>query len=340
MSEYDPDEDARAYGEDAKAYSADADYEVAPVPVAVMPSPPPPSAAPALSGLGDFTLEGRCSLTALSKLLWRFFAQVADGQTMAALTTLAVYQSLYNLKRNVIAPGFSAAVVASLPARLPDVSWSQPAIDSAKLVLAGSFGPNTAVIAALRAMPSNMGALGAWFPTLRNAAPPEDLAVLRTYQDAPMPVGGDQARILSSYVADDLVDCQGPPAPTPLPPAPTRPPAPPPPPPPPSPPRVNPSGTTTSSGTAPAPSRSGGIGLLGYALVALAGYGAWLAYQDSKKTKGGVAGMDEDFAKHIQRARAALQYEAPKAVAKRLEADGVSREDAYLIVRAAQAAER
>lgn len=336
MSEYDPDAEARAYEkpygeEDDKAYSAP--YEVTPPPLppvaVVAPAPASSPQARALAGgLGDFTPEGRCVLTTLSKLLWRFFSQVADGQTMAALTTLAVYQSLYNLKRNVIAPGFSPAVVAGLPLRLPDVSWSQPMIDSAKLVLAGAFGPNAAVIAVLRAMPQNMGAVGAWFPTLRNAAPPEDLATLRAYQDAPTPVGSDPARILSAYVADDLVECQGP----------RVAPAPPPPPPPP---RVNTGSGSTASG-APPPTqrvREGGLGFFGFALLALAGYGAWLAYQDAKKLKSGVSGMDEDFDKHIRRARAALQYEEPKSVAKRLEDDGLSREDAYLIVRAAQKAD-
>lgn len=47
-----------------------------------------------------------------------------------------------------------------------------------------------------------------------------------------------------------------------------------------------------------------------------------------------------DIEKHIARARRALAYEEPEEVAKRLEADGASREQAYLIVVAAKQADR
>jgi len=307
--EYDPDAEANAYSDDEKAYGADPDYN-APIPVQpVLADPPRAAPRRALSGLGDFSPEGRCVVTALAKLLWRFFTQVAAGSTQDALVTLSVYRSLYGLKRADLVAGFAPGT--ALPATIPDTSWSQPMMASAVLVLFGAYGGTDApVMAVLRTMPSNMAALATWFPNLQNATTPEEALALRAYSDAPMPTAGDPARILAAYVVDDLHACNpaavATPAPTPAAttPAPASSPfvyrpglvlpstpihlAPPP--------AAAPPPVTSSGGALP--QREGGMGLWGIALLALAGYGAWLAYQDHQKVmserKHGVAGLDDE----------------------------------------------
>lgn len=304
--EYDPDAEASAYSDDEHAYGADPD--LAPAPAAPRPAAEPRARRRSLSGLGDFSPEGACTVTALAKLLWRFFTQVTDGNTQDALVTLSVYRSLYNMKRAVVAAGFSAAAQGQLPVTIPDTSWSQPMMASAVLLLLGAYGPtDTAVVNVLRTMPLNMAALATWFPNLRNATTPEEATALRAYSDAPMPVGDpNPARILAAYVVDDLHACNpaaaAPPIPTPSAPAPTPAPfvavpqAPQPVTMAPLRPQQTPSqNPQTSSG---GQQREGGMGLWGLALLALAGYGAWLAYQDHQKVmaerKHGVAGLDEE----------------------------------------------
>jgi hypothetical protein len=251
-------------------------------------------------GLGEFSADAVCSLRALDKLAWRFFWQVNEGSTLDALTTLNVFRALFNRKRAAIAPGFTAQQQTVLPVSLTENAWDQAMIRAVVLSFVGGLGTSDArLVQTLGNIPQSMAALPNWWTGFRDMLPAVDQQVLRAYIEVPMPVGGDPATQLAAFVVDDLNLCRNPPAASPPPPA-----APPPAPPgaPPTrfpltvrggslpitpfaipgsggPPSQNPAnGDSRSSGGGAA--SSGGIGLLGWSLLGLVAYGAWLAYQD------------------------------------------------------------
>lgn len=267
-------------------------------------------------GLGDFSPEGVCAVNALAKLIWRFFSQVNDGTTLDALATLNVYRSLYNYNRALLAPGFTPAAAAALPASLPDAAWTADVRTSTELVLVGALGSSdSALVSAISAMPTSMAQLPNWWTGLSRSASlnASDLAALRTYIEIPMPRSADPATILAAYVADDLRACAtGAPAPGPTPtqqgysaPTPQQtaqtircsdgsivPVGTPCPPPPGS---SSPGGGNPGGGGGGGSAPARGVGMMGLVLGALALYGLYLAVQDGKKTPAQLRGeVDED----------------------------------------------
>ena len=243
-------------------------------------------------GLGEFSAGAVCAIRALDKLIWRFFSQVNEGATLDALVTLEVFRTLYNIKRASIAPGFTAAQQAALPTTLPLAEWSAEMVRASALSLLGGLGTSDPRIpAALGRMPASMAALPNWWTGFRALLTPRDEQVLRAYIELAMRPGEDVSRALATYVVEDLRACVAPPPPVPgAPPPPPPVPGAPPPPPAAPPPQARP----------PAPA-SGGIGLLGWGLLGLVAYGAWLAYGDGQEVKHAAMraidgeGDDDDF---------------------------------------------
>lgn len=251
-------------------------------------APPAPRTGPMVTvlfrGLGDFDVAGRCAIVALSRVAWLFWSKVADGQTTAALGILELYRSLWNLKRDSIASGFVGHGVEHLPGILPAAEWSQPMRYSMAYAMAGATGFYTDVANVLARMPDSMAALPQWFQQITAALPASDLPALRAYVDSPLPMSGDPAIYYANYVRDDLSRCGAPatapaPAPTqyqtqapqgqsiaPFRPAPSP----------------TPGGSATPGTGGPGASSSGGGLFSLLAMLALIGYGGYLAIQDSK----------------------------------------------------------
>lgn len=281
-------------------------------------APPTPRTGPMvtslmLQGLREFDLPARCALIALSRVTWLFFSKVSDGQTQSALGVLELYRSLWNLKRDVIAPGFVGHGPEYMPGMLPVAEWSTPMRQSMAYTLAGATGFHDDITQVLVRMPDSMAALPEWFVRLRNVIPSVDLPTLRGYIDAPLPSSGDPILYLANFVRDDLQQCMGatsptpPPAPAPAPPSrtvpfvpivgrptglpvPSSPPAGPPPP---------PGGGAGSPGMQPSqPASSAASGGASFALLvvlALLGVGGYLAWQDSQKAKAALSeGQESD----------------------------------------------
>jgi hypothetical protein len=270
-------------------------------------------------GLGEFTPEAVCAIRALDKLVWRFFSQVNDGSTLDALTSLNLFRSLYNHKRATIAPGFSTAEQGVLPQVLNENAWTQDMIRAVVMSLLGGLGRSDARIPTkLGQIPTSMAQLPSWWTGLRDMLTPADLQALRGYIEVPLPTGVDPTTIIARYVQEDLQACAAGSSPTASAPAPSAP-APSAPAPAPvrfdpatgrmvtlppvlltipggsgggaPPPRNTSPSETTSSGGARA---SSGIGLLGFALIAIAAYGAYLAYEDGKKTPAQLRGEEDE----------------------------------------------
>jgi len=248
-------------------------------------------------GLGDFDLAGRCAIVALSRVAWLFWSKVQDGQTTVALGILELFRSLWNLKRDTIASGFIGHGQEHLPGVLPAAEWSQQMAYAMAYAIAGATGFQSDIANVLARMPTSMAALPGWFPTLVSALPAADLPSARTYVDAPLPSSGDPVVYYAGYVRDDLSQCGAPASATPPVPAPAPPTyqsvtqpqqmAP-----------FRPGTATTGGGSAGAgaggpgsssSSAAGGGGGGNIALLfmlALLGYGGYLAYQDSKPKEG------------------------------------------------------
>jgi hypothetical protein len=310
------DDGVAAYGAMPDGYSAPTARTAQPVQNF---APPKPRTGPMvtslmLEGLREFDLAARCALIALSRVTWLFFSKVSDGQTQSALGVLELYRSLWNLKRDVIAPGFAGHGPEYMPGMLPAAEWSTPVRNSMAYALAGATGFHDDITQVLVRMPDNMAALPAWFVQLRNVLPAADLPVIRAYVDAPLPTTGDPILFLANFVRDDLQQCMGvtasPPQPAQPPPSrsvPFRPYLPsqqvvtqlrpalaPPAPPPALPPVIEQGG---GGGGAP-PSRpsqpSGGVSLAVLVVLALLGWGGYLAWQDSQKQKALGEGRAEE----------------------------------------------
>lgn len=235
--------------------------------------------------LGDFTPSGTCSIRALSRVAYRFFTQLQNGDTSAALVTLGVWRSLYNARRNGFVGGFSPVAQALLPASLPQVEWSDALRQAMAVVIAGGLGAGHPALAILESLPVSMASVGAWFLRFQGALVPGNIAFLREYVDILMPSGSTPAQVLTAYVNDDLSSCTAPAVATPPPPT--------------SPPVVP---RNTGAPTSPAGGGRGGAGAGGGApspitsaaapvssstgmwmtagLVAFAGYGLYLAVKD------------------------------------------------------------
>jgi len=254
-------------------------------------APPLPRTGPMVSvlfrGLGDFDLAGRCAIVALSRVAWLFWSKVSDGQTTVALGVLELYRSLWNFKRDAIASGFIGHGIEHLPGILPAAQWSQDMRYAMAYSIAGATGFQTDIANVLARMPDSMASLPPWFATLASTLPVADLPSARTYVDAPLPTSGDPIVYYANYVRDDLSQC-GTPATTTAPaPAPTQyyasssapqtfvptlaPGTP---------------GGSDAPGTggpgSPAPSSGGGGGIALVIMLAILGYGGYLAFQDSK----------------------------------------------------------
>ncbi len=255
-------------------------------------APPLPRTGPMVSvlfrGLGDFDLAGRCAIVALSRVAWLFWSKVQDGQTTVALGILELYRSLWNYKRDAIASGFIGHGIEHMPGILPSAQWTQDMRYSMAYSIAGATGFQTDIAQVLARMPDSMASLSTWFPTLVSTLPVADLPSARLYVDAPLPTSGDPAVYYANYVRDDLAQCATP-ASTSTSTAPVAPPAPtqyyaaqtstptfaptlaP----------GTPGGSATpGGGSGGAPSSSGGIALV--IMLAILGYGGYLAFQDSK----------------------------------------------------------
>lgn len=268
---------------------------------AVPPSSPRPAAGPsgpsgARRALGDFSPAGVCEIRVLAKLAYLFYSNVSLGDTSKALATLSVFRYLFNDSRATIVSGFSAPLQGALPTSVPDVSWSSEMQRAVGLSVVGAGGEsNAALRAAIGNQPGNMAALAAWFPTLRAALAPGDIATITDYASSPIVTTMDYGQQIARFATDDLRACLPSTAP-----APTV--------------QYVPTLMTTATGITQAGSSGGGSGgssggasngssssgggtssrsgssLLVIGLVALVGYGGYLTWKDSKEKREAAAG--------------------------------------------------
>lgn len=166
-------------------------------------------------GLGDvavpMTRRQECVLEALSRLAWGFWSKAASGSTFAALEYLEVFRGLYNMEIDNLRPAIPAALAPRLPASLSAVQWDSPMISAIGYLVAVEFGRigASSAISAVRAMPLNAGAVGAWFTnTLRPALPASAVAVLERYAGvSPDPETGSLVRPVALAAGVDLRAC-------------------------------------------------------------------------------------------------------------------------------------
>jgi hypothetical protein len=157
--------------------------------------------------LGEFDAQQMCFLRPLVRLAWAYLATMAEGHTMDALGLLEVYRSLYNARRDAIAPGFAPEMRALLPARLDEAAWTDPMRISIALVLGSLTGSTAARRERLAAIPASAGAIGSWFASIRGLF---DESSLRTYLEVPRFGGEDFALSVRRAVEGDVAACLAP----------------------------------------------------------------------------------------------------------------------------------
>lgn len=156
-----------------------------------------------------------CVVRSLSKLAWRYFWSMEQGQSLEALASLEVFRRLYSEERAGILELVPEANRSLIPPALSSTSYDEN-LRRALLVAMGLALGNVApqLSARLQALPANANQVGAWFAQTRDLAPSSVADSLRDYWDIPLVVGSgaQMEALISRTVAQDVADCMNPPA--------------------------------------------------------------------------------------------------------------------------------